>query len=276
MKIRLTGKEVASAIYERTRRTAERMAAEGRTPEMAIVRVGEKKSDISYETGVKKNAEKAGVLVNSVVLPEDVEEETLLQTIDSLNKNDRIRGILLFLPLPKHLHEEKIVNAISPEKDMDGVTDASKLGVYTGSKVGYPPCTAQAVMEILHAYQIPIAKRRAVIVGRSLVVGKPLAMMLLGENATVTICHSQTQNLAKVTQTADILISATGHIGTLTKEHVREGQTVIDVGINFNAEGKMTGDILYDEISEIADAVTPVPGGVGAVTTAVLLSHVVG
>ncbi len=275
MSIRLTGKEAAASILERTKEQADRMTASGHAPKIAIVRVGEKKSDLAYEAGIKRNADKAGVQAQSVPLPPDITEEELIAKIHALNDDASVSGILLFLPLPKGLNEAAVVNAIAPEKDLDGATDASKLGVYTGSGIGYPPCTAQAVMEILHYYNIPIGGKRAVVVGRSLVVGKPLSQMLLKENATVTICHSKTEDMPSVTKEADILISATGHIGTLTKEHVAAGQCVIDVGINFNSDGKMTGDVLYDEVSEIVDAITPVPGGVGAVTTAVLLSHAV-
>ncbi len=276
MSVRLTGKEVAQAIFDRTRSIAEKQRAEGHAPKLAVLRVGEKKSDLSYEAGIRKNAEKAAVDVETHVLPLEVTQEDLISKIHELNTDDTVSGILLFLPLPKGLNEELIVNEIAPHKDMDGATDASKLGVYTNSGVGYPPCTAQAVMEILHYYNIPISGKRAVVVGRSLVVGKPLSQMLLKENATVTVCHSRSEKMEDVTKEADILISATGHIGTLNKDHVREGQNVIDVGINFGEDGKMTGDVLYNEVSEIAAGITPVPGGVGAVTTAVLLSHTVG
>ncbi len=275
MSIRLTGREVAASILERTKQRSLEQQKSGVTPKIAIVRVGAKKSDLAYENGIRKNAEKAAVLVETHELREQISQNELIEEIRMLNHDTSVSGILLFLPLPKGFDESAVVNAIDPAKDLDGATDASKLGVYTGSGIGFPPCTAQAVMEILHFYQIPVSGKRAVVVGRSLVVGKPLSMMLLKENATVTVCHSRTQDMPSVTKEADILISAAGHIGTLTQEHVSSGQTVIDVGINFTDEGKMTGDVLYEDVCDTVSAITPVPGGVGTVTTAVLLSHAV-
>lgn len=270
----LSGKETAASIM------AKNLALSGtfqetykRKPKIAIVRVGSKPNDLSYERGVRKNAQKAEIDVEVHELPEKIEEDDVIGEICSLNEEESVDGILLFLPLPKHLNEQKIVNSIAPEKDLDGVTDASRLGVYTGNETGFPPCTAQAVMEILDHYEIPVAGKRAVVIGRSLVIGKPVSMMLLKRNATVTICHSKTKDLEAVTREADILVSAAGRIGMVTKNHVREGQTVIDVGINFDDSGKMKGDVLFDEVSPVASDVTPVPGGVGSVTTAVLLSH---
>ncbi len=275
MSIRLTGREVAASILERTKQRSLEQQKSGVTPKIAIVRVGAKKSDLAYENGIRKNAEKAAVLVETHELREQISQNELIEEIRMLNHDTSVSGILLFLPLPKGFDESAVVNAIDPAKDLDGATDASKLEVYTGSGIGFPPCTAQAVMEILHFYQIPVSGKRAVVVGRSLVVGKPLSMMLLKENATVTVCHSRTQDMPSVTKEADILISAAGHIGTLTQEHVSSGQTVIDVGINFTDEGKMTGDVLYEDVCDTVSAITPVPGGVGTVTTAVLLSHAV-
>lgn len=276
MSIRLTGKEVAADIFRRAAEMSDDVRKmKGRAPVLHIVRVGEKKADLAYERGVRKNAARAGVDVDTTALSEDVPEEELKETIRRLNEDAGTDGILLFLPLPKRFDEEKIVNLISPEKDVDGATDASRLGVYTGSETGFAPCTPEAVVEMMHYYRIPIRGKRAVIVGRSLVVGKPLSMLLLKENATVTICHTKTENLPSVTKEADLLISAAGHIGTVKKEHVREGQYVFDVGINMSPEGKMTGDVLFDEVSPVVKAITPVPGGVGAVTTSVLMLHTV-
>lgn len=270
----LSGKETAASIMKKN------LALSGafqetykRRPKIAIVRVGQKPNDLAYERGVRKNAQKAEIDVEVHELSEEIEEEAVIHEICSLNDDQGVDGILLFLPLPKHLNEQKIVNSIAPKKDLDGVTDASRLGVYTGNGTGFPPCTAQAVMEILDHYQIPVAGKRAVVIGRSLVIGKPVSMMLLKRNATVTICHSKTQDLEAVAREADILVSAAGKIGMVTKSHVREGQTVIDVGINFDDSGKMKGDVLFDEVSPVVSDLTPVPGGVGSVTTAVLLSH---
>lgn len=270
----LSGKETAESIMRQNLALSRKYQKEhGRKPQVAIVRIGAKANDLAYERGVRRNAEKAEIEVNVHELPEDAGEIEVIGRIELLNHDRNVDGILLFLPLPKSLDERKIVNSIAPEKDLDGATDASKLGVYTGSGTGFAPCTAQAVMEILDHYEIPIEGKRAVVIGRSQVIGKPLSMMLLKRNATVTICHSKTQNLEKVTREADILVSAAGRIGMVTKNHVKEGQTVIDVGINFTEDGKMTGDVLFNEVSPIVSDITPVPGGVGAVTTAVLLSH---
>lgn len=270
----LSGKETAAAVYERTRALADLCALAGRRPALAVVRAGEKGSDLAYERGIRRNAEKAGIEVVTSVFNENVPETELGAGLDRLGADERVDGILLFLPLPAEIDQRAVVNRIPPEKDVDGAGDASMLSVYKGSGTGFAPCTAQAVMEILDHYRVPLAGARAVVVGRSLVVGKPLLHLLLGRNATVTVCHSKTKNLAAVTREADILITATGHAGTIRAEHVREGQVVIDVGINFTEDGKMVGDAVFDAVSARASAVTPVPGGVGAVTTSVLLNHV--
>lgn len=270
----LSGKETAAAITQETRRKADAMRESGQAASLRIIRVGEKKSDLSYERGVRKRAEAAGVDVSVDVLPEDTNDAKVMEAIEKANRDDSVHGILLFLPLPKTLNEKKIINCIAPEKDLDGATDTSMLGVYKGTGEGFPPCTPEAVIRILDYYGIEISGRDVVIVGRSLVVGKPLAQMLIARNATVTTCHTRTVDLPEKTKRADILISAAGHRGTIRAEHVREGQIVIDVGINFDEAGKMTGDVDYDEVSEIVSAITPVPGGVGSVTNAVLLAHI--
>lgn len=271
----LSGKETAAAIIEKNlEESGQFQKLYKRQPSVCVVRIGARPDDLAYERGIQRNAKKAEIKVCVHELPEDIKEEDVISCISSLNRDPDTDGILLFLPIPKRFNERRIVNSIAPEKDIDGATDASKLGVYTGSGEGFPPCTAEAVMKILDYYQIPIEGRRAVVIGRSPVIGKPLSMMLLQRNATVTICHSRTRDLSDVTKEADILVSAAGRMGMVTRDHVRYGQTVIDVGINFNKEGKMTGDVVFDEVSPIVSAITPVPGGVGAVTTAVLLSHV--
>lgn len=271
----LTGREVAAALTVRTKEASDRMREAGHIPELMILRVGSKKSDLSYEKGIRKRAEEAGVEVAVSELPESAAEEEVVTAVQAANQDSRVSGILLFLPLPKGLDERRIVNTIAPEKDMDGATDASMLGIYRGIPEGFPPCTAQAVIEILDYYGIDPAGKNAVIVGRSLVVGKPLSLMLIKRNATVTVCHTKTKNLQEITKRADILISAAGHPRTITAEHVSPGQIIIDVGINFNSDGKMIGDVAFDEVSPIVASITPVPGGVGSVTNAVLLSHAV-
>ena len=251
----LSGKEVASAIAANTRREADAMKDSGHPPLLRIIRVGEKKSDLAYERGIRKRAD-------------------IKNAIGKANLDDTVHGILLFLPLPRHLNEKEIINCIAPEKDLDGATDISMLGVYKGTNEGFAPCTPEAVVRILDYYGIDLTGKDVVIVGRSLVVGKPLAQMLLARNATVTTCHTKTANLPEKTKRADILISAAGHMGTIKAEHVRDGQIVIDVGINFDETGKMTGDVDFEDVSNIVSAITPVPGGVGSVTNAVLLAHI--
>jgi methylenetetrahydrofolate dehydrogenase (NADP+)/methenyltetrahydrofolate cyclohydrolase len=237
--------------------------------------MGEKKSDLAYERGIRKHADMAGCSVVTDAFPQDVREDDLVSRIRELNEDETVDGILIFQPLPKQLDSHRVIEAVSAGKDVDGATDASRLFVYTGHGSGFAPCTAQSVIEILDYYGVALQGKHAVIVGRSMVVGKPLANLFLARNATVTVCHSKTENLASITRTADILVSATGHIGTLGGEHVSRDQYVLDVGINFGPDGKMTGDVLYDEVAPHVRALTPVPGGVGSVTTAVLFKHVV-
>ena len=271
----LKGAPVAAAIGERTAAEAARLRESGVVPTLAIVRVGERLDDISYEKGAMKRCASVGVAARSVVLPADISQESLLGTLHELNLDKTVHGILLFRPLPPPLDNEAARRAIAPEKDVDGVTDGSLAGVFTGSGEGFPPCTAQAVTEILDFYGIPVSGRRAVVAGRSLVVGKPAAMLLMQKGATVTICHSKTAEMPSVTRSGDILICAVGRKGFFGAEHIGRGQTVIDVGIHYNEEtGKLCGDVRFDEAEPVVGAITPVPGGVGAVTTAVLVSHV--
>ena len=209
------------------------------------------------------------------LLPEDVSQEELLATIDKVNKDDSIHGVLLFRPLPKHLDQSVIENALDPAKDVDCMTDGSMAGVFTGKPLGFPPCTPQACMEILDHYGIDCTGKKAVVIGRSLVVGKPAAMMLIKKNATVTVCHTRTVDMPSVTREADIIIVAAGRAGVVGADYVRPGQIVIDVGINVNEEGKLCGDVDYAAVNTRSSVITPVPGGVGSVTTSVLVGHVV-
>lgn len=274
----LLGKEVTAALNARLQAQVEELKARGILPTLGIIRVGERPDDLSYERGATKRAELIGVAVEKFVLPEDVTKEALLQVIDEINANDKIHGVLMFRPLPKHLKadQDEISNRLDPRKDVDGMTDISNAGVFMGKKVGFAPCTPAACMEILDYYGIDCTGKKAVVIGRSLVVGKPAAMMLMGRNATVTVCHTRTQDVPAVAREADILVSAAGVLRSLTKEYVRPGQIVIDVSINWDeAKGGIAGDAVYDEVEPIVEAITPVPGGVGAVTTSVLIGHVV-
>ena len=245
----LLGKEVTAALNEKIKANVAELQAKGVNPTLCIIRVGENPSDISYERGATKRCETLGVACEKILLPEDVSQDELLATIDKVNKDDKIHGVLLFRPLPKHLDQALIENALAAEKDVDCMTDLSMSGVFTGKK--------------------------AVVIGRSLVVGKPAAMMLVKKNATVTICHTRTVDMPSVAKEADIVIVAAGRAGVVGADYVREGQTIIDVGINVNAEGKLCGDVDYAAVEPIVDAITPVPGGVGSVTTSVLVGHVV-
>ena len=272
----LKGKPVADALNKKSREKAEQLKNQGITPVLAILRVGERSDDISYEKGALKRCRQTGVEVRSVVLPEDVSKEEFYDTLDKLNNDDSVHGILMFRPLPQHLDNEKARNYIKAEKDVDGCTDGSLTGVFTNKAVGFAPCTPQAALEILDYYGIDVKGRNVTVIGRSLVVGKPLAMLLLNRNATVTICHSRSQDIPSFTRKADIVITATGQMESINAAYLTEGQTVIDVGICWNeAKGKLCGDCLFEEAEPVVKNITPVPGGVGSVTTSVLVSHVV-
>ena len=199
----------------------------------------------------------------------------VLNTIAQVNEADDIHGVLLFRPLPRHLNENKIINALAAEKDIDGITDRSMASVFLGKQGGFAPCTPSACMKILDHYSIDCTGKKAVVIGRSPVVGKPAAMMLLQKNATVTICHTKTTDMPSVVKEADIVIVAAGRAGVIDAKYLRAGQTVIDVGINVNEEGKLCGDVNFVDAEPLVDAITPVPGGVGSVTTSVLIEHVV-
>lgn len=271
----LLGKEVTAALNERIKADVAALNAKGVKPTLGIIRVGERPDDLSYERGATKRCETLGVEYKKYLLPADVSQEELLKVVDEVNNDDNIHGVLMFRPLPKHIDQTLVENALAAEKDVDCQTDASLGGVFTGKKVGFPPCTPQACMEILDHYGIDCTGKKAVVIGRSLVVGKPAAMMLIKKNATVTVCHTRTIDMPSVAREAEILIVAAGRAGVVGAEYVSSGQTVIDVGINVNEEGKLCGDVDYAAVEPIVDAITPVPGGVGSVTTSVLVGHVV-
>ena len=271
---RLSGKEVTAALNARIRANVETCRAHGVEPTLCMVRVGDNPSDMSYERGASKRCETLGVACKQIHLPEDVSQEELLSVIEDVNQDPAIHGLLLFRPLPKHLDQALIENTLDPAKDVDCMTDLSMSGVFTGKQIGFPPCTPQACMEILDHYGYDCTGKTAVVIGRSLVVGKPAAMMLIKKNATVTICHTRTKDMPAVTRDADLIIVAAGRAGVIGADYVREGQTIIDVGINVNAEGKLCGDVDFAAVEHVVDAITPVPGGVGTVTTSVLVGHV--
>ena len=280
----LLGKEVTDALNENLQARTAALREKGVAPTLGIIRVGEDPSDLSYERGATKRAELVGVEIKKYELRADATKEELLAVIDQVNADDNIHGVLLFRPLPKHLRADsnEICNRLDPKKDVDCMTPLSNAGVFEGLGRGYVPCTPAACMEILDYYGIDCTGKNAVIIGRSLVVGKPAAMMLMGKNATVTVCHTKTVNAAEICRKADIIISAAGVLNSLTADFVRPGQVVIDVSMNWNPEkitskgkGGMSGDAVFEEVEPIVEAITPVPGGVGAVTTSVLMKHVV-
>lgn len=271
----LLGKEVTAALNERIKGDVEKLKAKGVIPMLGIVRVGERPDDLSYERGAVKRCETLGVSYEKYLLPENVSQDELMETIRTVNKREDIHGVLIFRPLPGHLDEKEVIRALDPEKDVDGITDGSMVGVFTSTAQGFPPCTPQACMEILDHYGIDCTGKKAVVIGRSLVVGKPAAMMLLKKNATVTICHTRTKDMPSVVKEADIVIVAAGRAGVVDDTYLSPGQIVIDVGINVNEEGKLCGDVDYEKAEPVVEAITPVPGGVGSVTTSVLIGHVV-
>ncbi len=271
----LYGKPVAEAMDGRVLAAAGKLAKSGIAPTLATVRVGDDPGDIAYGRGIAKRAEKTGVAVMEKVFPADVSQEELAAAIAELNADDGVHGILMFRPLPKNLDEAALCESISPEKDVDGVTSVSAAGVFTGSGQGFSPCTAQACIEMLDHYGIGIEGRNAAVLGRSLVIGRPVSMFLLARNATVTVCSSRTKDAAGICRGADIVIAAIGKARAVGGDYFAPGQTVIDVGVNVGADGKMCGDVDFERACETAGAVSPVPGGLGAVTTSVLMSHVV-
>jgi len=271
----LKGGPAAQAVRLIASQKALQLKDAGVIPTLAVVRVGAREDDIAYERSAVRSCEKAGAAARLVTLPADIPQESLIQTIRSLNGDRGVHGVLLFRPLPKEMDDELVRNTLAPEKDVDGITDASLAGVFTGSGVGYAPCTAGACVEILDHYGIDLKGKRAVVVGRSLVVGKPLAMLLLARHATVTVCHTRTKDLAAECRRAEILIACAGKPKMLGAGCFAQGQTVIDVGINVLPDGSMCGDCDFDAACGIVSFITPVPGGVGTVTAGLLVRHTV-
>ena len=271
----LKGAPVAAALTEETAARAAALREAGVVPTLALIRVGERDGDLAYESGIIKRAAKAGVEIRHYNLADDCTKEQLLGTIGEINEDDSVHGCLLFRPLPDKEMEEVACAALKPEKDVDAMTQGSLAAVFTGKGAGFAPCTARAVMEMLAFYGVETEGKRAVVVGRSLVIGRPVAMLLQQKNATVTMCHTRTADLPAECRRADILVVAAGKAGVVGAEHVSSGQTVIDVGIHVGADGRMSGDVSFEEVEPVVSAISPVPGGVGNVTTAVLCRHVV-
>lgn len=272
----LKGKPLVDEIKAQTTEKAEELIEKGIVPTLGILRVGANESDIAYENSAVRAAAAVGINVEKYIMDREAEEEDVLDVLKIMNEDDKLHGILIFRPLPKHIDEDKVRNAINPDKDVDGISDASVGSLFTGNKIGFPPCTAEAALKILEYYGIKIAGKKAAVIGRSLVIGKPASMMLLEKNATVAMCHSRTSetDLKEICQNSDIIICAAGKIKAVGAEHVSGRQIIIDVGINFDEDGKMCGDADFAALEDKVKAITPVPGGVGSVTTALLLQHV--
>ena len=271
----LKGKEVSDALTTRLTADVAGLKERGIHPCLAILRVGERGDDISYEKGAMKRCEAAGVLVRNFIYPESISQMELLEIIGQINQDSGIHGLLIFRPLPPHLDEKAVMELLDPAKDVDGITPASMAGVYAGSGVGFPPCTPRACMEILDYYDIDLTGKKVAVIGRSLVVGKPAAMMVMKKNGTVTVCHTKTLHMEEITREADVLLVAAGKPETIGRDFVREGQIVLDVGIHLREDGSLCGDVNFVEVEPVVGAITPVPGGVGTVTTGVLVLQVV-
>ena len=271
----LKGAPAAAALTERLIARASALREKGVVPTLAILRVGEREDDISYETGAMKRCAKVGIEVRQFLLPADCTCEQLLDAVREINADKGIHGCLMFRPLPDKAMEAAACALLDPRKDVDGMTAGSLAAVYAGKGPGFAPCTARAVMVLLDHYGVELTGKRAVVIGRSLVIGKPVAMLLQQKNATVTMCHTKTADLPGECRRADVLVVAAGKAGVVGAEHVSPGQTVIDVGIHMGEDGKLCGDVRTAEVETVVAAVTPVPGGVGSVTTAVLASHVI-
>ncbi|MBR3700277.1 MAG: bifunctional 5,10-methylenetetrahydrofolate dehydrogenase/5,10-methenyltetrahydrofolate cyclohydrolase [Clostridiales bacterium] len=272
---RLGGKEVADKIVEKLKIKVEELKGKGISPKLAILRVGAREDDLAYERGVLKRFESAGVEVEVTAVDAGISQEELDKTFDGINNDPKVHGILVFRPLPKGLSDEHMRRTIDPGKDSDFMDIRNMENVLAGVPDSAAPCTAEAVMALIRHYNIETKGKKVTVVGRSLVIGKPAALLLTTANATVTVCHTKTVNIEEECRNADIIVACCGVAKMITEKFVKPGQIVIDVGMNVDEEGRLCGDVDYEKVSEIADAVTPVPGGVGSITTAILLKHVV-
>lgn len=270
----LKGKPVVDSMALDLGARIEALGRAGITPTLALVRVGQRPDDLSYERTARKRAESLGIAVKPYELDEFAPQEAIEEAVREVNHDD-VHGCLLFRPLPSFVDESHVCELLDPKKDIDGITLASLASVFTDGHAGYPPATAAACIELLDHYQVPLLGKHVVVVGRSLVVGKPVSMMLLRRNASVTICHSKTEHLADIMRSADVVICATGRARAFGAEFFGPGQTVLDVGINFDTQGNLCGDVDFAEVEPVVGAITPVPGGIGTVTTSVTMAHTV-
>lgn len=270
--LELRGKKVSDGIKEYVSKELETLSF---VPKLAIVRVGENPDDMSYERGATKKLKSFGLDVASYVFPQDISDEDFKNAFKDINEDDEVTGILLLRPLPRTINEKDIENMIDPKKDLDGISPINIAKVFAGDTTGFSPCTAEAVIEVLKAYDIELTGKRVTVVGRSMVVGKPVSMLLLKENATVTMTHTRTVDLKKTCSDAEIVITAAGRAKMLNSDYCGQDAVMIDVGINVDENGKLCGDVDYATLDGKASAATPVPGGVGTVTTAVLAKHLI-
>lgn len=270
--LELRGKKVSDGIKEYVSKELETLTF---VPKLAIVRVGENPDDMSYERGATKKLKSFGLDVASYVFPQDISDEDFKKAFKDINEDDEVTGILLLRPLPRTINEKDIENMIDPKKDLDGISPINIAKVFAGDTTGFSPCTAEAVIEVLKAYDIELTGKRVTVVGRSMVVGKPVSMLLLKENATVTMTHTRTVDLKKTCSDAEIVITAAGRAKMLNSDYCGQDAVMIDVGINVDENGKLCGDVDYATLDGKASAATPVPGGVGTVTTAVLAKHLI-
>ena len=268
----LRGKEIVEAMRTECLSFARENAC---IPSLAVLRVGDKESDIAYERSIKKRFQDFGLEVKDYHLEENCSNAEFQEVFRFLNEDPEIDGILVFRPLPLQIDEEEMLSVMKKEKDVDGVTSSNLAGLLLQDPDAFAPCTAEAVMELCKYYKIPLSGKEVCIIGRSLVVGKPLSVLMLNADATVTVCHSKTENIKEVTKRADVLVTAIGKAKAIGSSYCKEGATVIDVGINVDSDGNLCGDVDYDTIKTVAEKLTPVPGGLGPVTTAVLAKHVV-
>ncbi len=271
----IKGKPVADAISEDLTKEVEILKAKGITPKLTIVRVGANGSDLAYERGALKRCASIGITTEVKEFPENIEQNDFITELKKINEDKATNGILIFRPFPKQLDESVIKYIIAPEKDVDCFSPVNVAKLMEKDETGFAPCTPSAVIEILKHYNIPMKGKNAAVIGRSMVVGKPVSMLLLNENATVTICHSRTQDMPSVTSKADIVIVGIGKAKMIDSKYIKDGAAVIDVGINVDEQGKLCGDADTDSCLEKASVITPVPAGVGSVTTSILAKHVV-
>lgn len=271
----MKGMETANAKKDEMIKRVKVLEEKSITPCLGIIRVGDKPEDLAYERGATKRLNSVGVETKVIKLPLAVTQDMLEALLKELNEDEKVQGILIFQPLPEHLDLEQLKSMISPQKDVDGLSNENLGKVLTGDELGFAPCTPEGVLWMLDYYQIDLTGKDVTIVGRSSVVGKPLALLLTRRNATVTLCHTKTKNLAEKTKRADIIVACAGQKEMITEEMVKAGAVVVDVGINVNEEGKLCGDVAFAEVEKIASYISPVPGGAGSVTSSVLAEHVI-